>query len=112
MKSIIEKKKTYKRAFRAVLHRRKGNSTEEIFTRYYETVTSALTRGVNYAILRGEPGDVLEITSSNFEYEIATLKIKVGSKGLSSMDIKFHIFTDLELERLRQQEKDLINFKG
>ena len=85
--------KFYKRQIRATLHRLQPGTkaSAEVWTRYYETVTSALSRGVNLALLTGEPGDVLELSSSNYGYQIATLKIKVGSKNLASMVIDFQI---------------------
>lgn len=91
--------KLYKRGIRAVLHRRVGNSTIEIFVRYFSKLSSAMSRGVTMAIFEGQPGDVLEVSSSNFGYLIATLKMKVGSKNLATMEIKFHMADALEAER-------------
>lgn len=87
------KQKYYKRQIRARLHRLQpgSNASVEIWTRYYNTVTSALSRGVMYALMTGEPGDVLELSSANHDYPIATLKIKVGSKSLSTMVIDFQL---------------------
>lgn len=84
-------KKTHKRPIKATLHRKKGNSTKVVWERYYGSIASAMKRGVELTILEGQPGDVLELTHSNFEFLIATLKLKVGSKNLQSMEIKFHI---------------------
>lgn len=84
-------KKEHKRAIRATLHRLKGKSSVVIWERYYASISSALKRGVELAILEGQPGDVLELTHSNFDFLIATLKLKVSSNNLASMDIKFHI---------------------
>lgn len=99
--------KGYKRAIRATLHRRKGNSTTAVFSRFFANVTSALSRGVALAIEGGQPGDVLELTSSNFDYLIATLALKVGSKGLSTMDIKFHFDGAFETERKRVKDHQI-----
>lgn len=86
--------KVYKRAIRATLHRASGKSTEVIFTRFYSKVATALSKGVFYAILEGQPGDVLELTSSNYGYLIATLALRVGSKGFSTMRVEFHVVAD------------------
>lgn len=87
----MAKQKFYKRQFRASLHRKMGNSTEVISVRYFSKLSKALSRGVELAILDGQPGDVLEITSSNFDYLIATVKLKVSISGKDSLDIKFHM---------------------
>ncbi len=50
-----------------------------------------MTRGVELALLDGEPGDVLEISSSNFGYAIATIKLGVSTKGLTNIKIEFLI---------------------
>lgn len=83
--------KHYKRPFKAVLHRRSGKSTTVVFTRFYSKVASALSRGLTLALLEGQPGDVLEVSSSNFGYLIATLKLKVGSTNLTNVGIEFHV---------------------
>ena len=83
--------KIFKRAIKVTLHRRKGNSTEVIWTRFFAKVTTALRRGVELAFLDGEPGDVLELSSSNFGYVIATVKLGVNSKGLSNIKIEFQV---------------------
>jgi hypothetical protein len=86
----MQKHKVYKRPIKATLHRRKGNSTITVWVRYYHSIASAISRGVELAILKGQPGDVLELSSSNYGYLIADVKLKVGSSGLSNMEIKFH----------------------
>lgn len=95
------KQRIFKRPIRAVLHRStgKGKSTIAIWTRYYSSVASCLSKGVSLAILDGQPGDVLELSSYNFGYAIATLKLKVGSRGLSSMDIQFLITKDQDVKK-------------
>ena len=84
-------RKVHKRPIRATLHRVKGNGVTVVWARYCASISSALKRGVELAILSGHPKDVLELSHSNFGFLIATLKLKVGSKNLTSMDIKFHI---------------------
>lgn len=91
--------KIYKRAFRATLHRKIGGSTETVFVRYFSKVATALSRGLTLSIMEGEPGDVLEVTSSNFDYLIATMRLKVGSKNMATVDIKFHVVDVSETER-------------
>lgn len=83
--------KIYKRAIKATLHRNKGRSTAIVWERFFSSVTKAMTRGVELALLDGEPGDVLEITSSNFGYAIATVKLGVSTKGLTNIKIEFLI---------------------
>jgi hypothetical protein len=74
----------------ATLHRRRGNSTEVVWIRFYTKLSKALARGVELALLTGQPGDVLEISSSNFGYDIATVKLSVNAKHLSQMQIVLH----------------------
>lgn len=83
----------YKRPVKATLHRFKNgkHSTEVVWVRFYNSITACLSKGVALAVQTGEPGDVLELSSSNHGYAIATLKVKLGSKGLTTMDIEFHI---------------------
>lgn len=83
--------KQYKRNIRATLHRASGNSTEVIWVKYYSNISNAIRRAVELSIFTGQPGDVLEFTSSNFDYLIATIKLKVGVSVFANMDIEFHI---------------------
>lgn len=82
-------KKIYKRNIVMTIHRVRGRSTEEIDRRYYNSITNALTKGVGYALQFAYPGDILEFSSSNFGYLIATIKIKVGAASLSDLSIVF-----------------------
>ena len=83
--------KVYKREYRVVLHRKSGNSTEEIWTKFFSSVSNCIRRGSELAVLTGQPGDVLEITHSNFGFLIATIKLKVGITSFADMSIKFHL---------------------
>ena len=83
--------KIYKKEIRATLHRSSGKSSELLWTRFFNKVTTALSRGVELAVLTGQPGDVLEISSSNFGYLIATVRLTVNTKGLSSIKIEFQV---------------------
>jgi len=85
------KQAVYKRAIAVTLHRRTGKSTKVIWVRYFNRVTTAIPRGVELALLSGQPGDVLEFTSSNYGYLIATIKLNVGAKGLDSLNIDFAV---------------------
>lgn len=91
---MSKKHQIYKRPICGTLHRKSGNSTEVISKRFFANLNSALSKGVNLILLEAEPGDVFELSSSNYGYLIATLVVKVGSKGLSSMKIEFHIYPD------------------
>lgn len=78
----MPKIKIYKRPIVATLHRypegrRRGSQV--IWTRYYTDITNAIPRGVQLALQDGEPGDVIEFASSNHGYQIATVRLKVGS---------------------------------
>lgn len=81
--------KYYKRKIAATLHRRKGKSTEVIWVRYYTKVSKAVLKASELAILTGEPGDVVEITSSNFGYPIATVKLTFNKKGLIDLRTEY-----------------------
>lgn len=83
--------KIYKRAFKVVLHRKSGNSTVVVWTRFFNKVSASLSRGVELAVLTGQPGDVLEISSSNYGYAIATVKLGVSTKGMINIKIEFLI---------------------
>lgn len=83
--------KIYKRKYKAVLHRAKGNSTVVISERFFQSIHRAISRGAELAILEGMPGDVLEISSSNFGYLVATVKLSVNAKSLSNLKIEFHV---------------------
>jgi len=83
--------KVYKRTITATLHRLCGNSTKIIFVRRYANVTNAIKKGIELFIFSGHPGDVLEISHSNFGFQIATVKTKVGSSKISDMQIKFYL---------------------
>ena len=83
--------KFFKREIRCVLHRKMGRSTVKLWTRHYSSIENALKKGVELSILTGQPGDVLEITDANFEFLIATLKLKVGVTKRSNMEIKFYL---------------------
>lgn len=89
MKAVI-----YKRPIAATLHRASGKSTVEIWVRRYSSVTRAITRGVELMLLEGEPGDVLEISSSNFGYQIATVKLRVNAQSLRDLKIDFVTLAD------------------
>lgn len=89
-------KKIYKRKIKAVLHRKKGRSTVEIWTRYYGKVHTAVIRASELAILTGEPGDCVEISSSNFGYPIATVKLTFNAKGFISLHTEFLVDKDVE----------------
>ena len=62
-----------------------------LWTRFFTSVTNAVTRGVELAILTGEPGDILEISHSNFGFLIATVKLKVNAKNFTNLNIQFHL---------------------
>lgn len=83
--------KIYKREYKVVLHRRRGNSTEEIWVKFFSSISNCIRRGSELAVLTGQPGDVLEITHSNFGFLIATIKLKQGTTSFADMSIKFHL---------------------
>lgn len=83
--------KVFKRPFRMTLHRKSGKSTEVIWSRLFSKISTAMPRGIELALLNDEPGDVLELTSSNFGYAIATVKLGVSTKGLTNIKIEFLI---------------------
>lgn len=83
--------KFYKRSFCCKLHRLTENSSKVIWTRYFNSLAKCISRGTELSILTGQPGDVLEITSSNFGYLVATIKLKVGATSISDLNIKFYL---------------------
>jgi hypothetical protein len=86
-------KVVYKRLVKAVLHRltTDGNSSTIISTRFFTSTQTAIRRGTELAVMEGEPGDVLEISHSNLEYLIATIKLKAGKTHFADMQIEFHL---------------------
>lgn len=71
----------------ATLHRKVNGSgaTQELWKRHYSRITRAIPRAVEIALLTGQPGDVVEFSSNDFGYQIATVRLSVGGK----IDIKF-----------------------
>ena len=68
----------YNRPF-ALSFDRKGKNFIGI-TRHYTKINNAVTRAVSLLLEYGRPGDVAEIFSRNFGYQIATVKIHVGGR--------------------------------
>ena len=63
------------RPISASLHR-KG---QVLWTRRYARLDTALPKGVFYALLSGQPKDVLEIYHVELGFQIATVKIHVNN---------------------------------
>lgn len=92
----MSKQKEYKRKIRACLHRPKGKSTIVLWTKYYSKIENAVMKAPAWVMFFAEPGDVIEITSSNFDYPIATIKFKAGSTTMSNMETIYHIGVESE----------------
>lgn len=92
-------KKIYKRPICVTLNRLGKESSIYLWSRYFSNIENAITRGVMLALLTGEPGDVLEITSSNYGYLIATIKLKVNAKSVADLQVKFHVEQSLTVVR-------------
>lgn len=48
--------------------------------RHYSRISTAFPKAVQLLIESGEPGDVVEFASSDFGYQIGTVKIHAGGK--------------------------------
>lgn len=93
-------KKVPKRPVCVRLQRSTGHIADVvIWTRYYSSVTNALRRGVELAILTGYPGDALEVSSSVFGFLIATIKLTVNAKSIANLKIEFHVANQIDTER-------------
>ena len=82
------KYKQYKRPIAVKLFDR---NKKVIWTRYYTNMVKAVSRGVELSMTDGEPGHVLEFSSSNFGYLIASLKLRIGTHAFNSMQIEFAV---------------------
>ena len=49
-------------------------------TRHYTKVNNAIVKSIALLLEYGQPGDVAEISSSTFGYQLATVKIHVGGR--------------------------------
>lgn len=88
--------KEYKRRVRACLHRPKGKSTIVLWTKYYSKLENAVFKSPLSVMFMAQPGDVIELTSSNFDYPIATIKFKVGTTTIANMETVYHIGAESE----------------
>jgi hypothetical protein len=92
----MSKLKEYKRRIRVCLHRTTTKENIVIWTKYYSKLENALMKAPVSVVFFAQPGDVLEITSSNFDYLIATIKFKVGKTSIANMETMYHIGAEEE----------------
>lgn len=93
----MAKFKEYKRKIRAQLLRHKGSKISLVlWTRYYSKLENAVAKAPGWVMFFAQPGDVIEITSSNFDYPIATIKFKVGKSNISNMETVYHVGASAE----------------
>lgn len=71
-----------KRLLVAQFHR---NNQPILAKRYFNRVDTAIPRCVQLVLLDGEPGDTIQISSSEFGYWIADIRVRAGGK----IDIKW-----------------------
>ncbi len=92
----MTKFKEYKRRIRACLHRPCGKTTTVVWTKYFSKLENAIFKAPMGVMFIAEPGDVIEITSSNFDYLIATIKFKVGKTTIANTETVYHIGAESE----------------
>jgi hypothetical protein len=93
----MTKLKEYKRRIRASLHRPAGKTTTVVWTKYYSKLENAMMKSPASVMFFAQPGDIIEVTSSNFDYLIATIKFKVGVSSIANTETVYHIGADTEI---------------
>lgn len=48
--------------------------------RYFSRLDTAVPRGVAILLCEGQPGDVVEVASNDFGFQIATIKVHAGGR--------------------------------
>ena len=51
-----------------------------LWTKRYARLDTALPRGIYYALMEGQPKDVLELYHAEFGFQIATVMLHVGGQ--------------------------------
>lgn len=81
------KRKIYKRKFRVDLER----NNKIVWSRFFSSVTTAITRGVELALWECEPKDVFVVSHANHDFVVATVKMKVNARSLRDLSIQFQL---------------------
>lgn len=78
------------RKFQGIVHRASQQSEDRKrnLVRHYATVENAFSRMYDFMIRNGYVGDVIEICSSNFGYQVGTIKMNVKGKISTTINEK------------------------
>lgn len=76
-------KKDFKRPFVLSYFTKHGSTVgAPVLTamRYYARLTTCVPQAVKHLLEQGQPGDVVEIASSNFGYQVGFARVKAGGR--------------------------------